>query len=327
VIDRSAGGWLRNRILGERWSRFRLPSRPSAFPQVRTAVVTDSAAGLPVEWAIEAEREPWFESVPLSIMANDEIFSDGPEASAALGIALAAGRPVRTSRPAPGVFERTYQELEARGFASVASIHLSGALSGTADAARLAAERVGIPVHVLDTRTAGLAQGFAVQAAAVAAAGGEQAEGVLAAARASLDDAQVRFFLPSLEQLRRGGRIGAAASWVGTMLSIKPLLAIHDGQIVPIERIRTTARALPRLLDLSLEDARGRTEPRLAVHFFGNRAEADELAWRLEDALGGEVEIVVSPLPGALAAHTGLGVLAIVVASRTTGGTIGASPR
>jgi DegV family protein with EDD domain len=303
----------RHRLLAERWARFRLLARQSAAPRVQTAVVTDSAAGLPADWAAQAEREPWFETVPLSIMAGDEIFPDGPEAEAALAIALAAGRPVKTSRPAPGTFERVYRGLESRGYSSIVSIHLSGALSGTADAARLAGERAGIPVHVVDTRTAGLAEGFAVQAAVLAAARGASAEGVLGAVRASLLNAQVRFFLPNLEHLRRGGRIGAAASWVGTVLSIKPLLAIREGQIVPIEKIRTAARALPRLVELSLEDARGRSDPRLAVHYFGNRPEAEVLAGQLKKALGDGAEVIVSPLPGALAAHTGMGVLGIVV--------------
>ncbi len=306
-------GWLRNRFTAERLNRLLPVPRGADAPSVRTAIVTDSAAGLLPEWTEPAEARGWFAVVPLSIMAGDEIFSDGPEAVAALGIALAAGRPVRTSRPAPGLFERVYRELAQAGYGGIVSIHLSGALSGTADAARLAADRVGVPVHVVDTRSAGLAEGFAVQAAAAAAAAGDDADGVLAALRGALEGAEVRFFLPSLEQLRRGGRIGAAASWVGTVLSIKPLLAIRDGQIVPIERIRTSARALPRLRELSVADARRRLSPRLAVHYFGNRGEADELARELSDELGGDADVTVSPLPAVLAAHTGLGVLAIVV--------------
>ncbi|HKU11799.1 MAG TPA: DegV family protein [Sinomonas sp.] len=312
-------GRRRNRPIWDRWGRLRIASRQPVQPKVRTAVVTDSAAGLPAAWLAEAEDAPWFEMVPLSVLAGEEIFADGPEAEAALGIALAAGRPVKTSRPAPGVFERIYRNLESRGFAAVASIHLSGALSGTVDAARLAAEKVGIPVHVLDTRTAGLAQGFAVQSAAAAARAGEAPDAVLTAARRALADAEVRFFLPSLEQLRRGGRIGAAASWVGTMLSIKPLLAIRDGQIVPIERIRTAARAIPRLVELTIRDARTRGEPRLAVHYFGNRSEADAIAGQLRQALGGDADVVVSPLPGSLAAHTGVGVLGVVVTGTRQG--------
>lgn len=319
-----AARWLSDRSLRERLGRLRLSVlRPTAPPRVRTAVVTDSACGLPPEWLAVADAEPWFEVVPLSVLAGDEIYLDGPEAEAALGIALAAGRSVKTSRPAPGVFERTYRRLEAEGFEAIVSVHLSGALSGTADAARLAAERVGVQVEILDTRTAGLAQGFAVQAAFLAASTGQDANAVLAAAREMLDGAEVRFFLPSLEQLRRGGRIGAAASWVGAMLSIRPLLAVQDGRIVPIERIRTSARALPRLRELCLNDARKRSNPRLAVHYFGNRSEAQALARDLVEALnagaeGGarDAEVVVTPLPAVLAAHTGLGVLAVVVAGR-----------
>lgn len=319
-----AVGWLSDRFLRERLGRLRLSVlRPPTPRRVRTAVVTDSACGLPPEWIAAAEAEPWFEVVPLSVMAGDEIYLDGPEAEAALAVALAAGRPVKTSRPAPGVFERVYRRLEAEGYGAIVSVHLSGALSGTAEAARLGAERVGVPVEVVDTRTAGLAQGFAVQAAFLAASTGEGPEGVLAAARESLDGAEVRFFLPSLEQLRRGGRIGAAASWVGMMLSIRPLLAVQDGRIVPLERIRTSARALPRLRELSIGDARNRMNPRLAVHYFGNRPEAETLARELIEGLksGGEAsisdaDVVVTPLPAVLAAHTGLGVLAIVVTGR-----------
>lgn len=315
MSERPGAWWLRERFLRERLGRFRLPAlRSPGAPKVRTAVVTDSACGLPSGWLAAAEAEPWFGVVPLAVMAGDEIYPDGPEAEGALGIALAAGQPVKTSRPAPGVFERVYRRLESAGFEAIVSIHLSGALSGTADAARLAGERVGVRVEVLDTRMAGLAQGFAVQAACLAAAQGLEAPEVVAAACRLLDGAEIRFFLPSLEQLRRGGRIGAAASWVGTMLSIRPLLAIHEGRIVPLERIRTSARAVPRLLDLSIADARRRSDARLGVHYFGNRSEAEELARQLAEKLPRHADVVVTPLPAVLAAHTGLGVLAIAVA-------------
>ena len=175
--------WLSDRFLRERLGRLRLSAlRPAGASRVRTAVVTDSACGLPREWLAAAEAEPWFEAVPLSVMAGDEIYPDGPEAEAALGIALAAGRAVKTSRPAPGVFEQAYRRLEAEGFEAIISIHLSGALSGTADAARLAAARVSVPVEILDTRTAALAQGFAVQAAFLAASMGQDPKGVAGAA-------------------------------------------------------------------------------------------------------------------------------------------------
>ena len=310
-----AWAWLR-RGLG------RLRPAPAPVPPPRTAIVTDSAAALPPAWAEEFARLGCFASVTLPVMAGDEIFTEGQDVDLALSLALAAGRPVRTSRPSPGQFERVYRSFEAAGFEGVVSLHLSGALSGTADAARLAAERVAIPVEVVDSRTAGMALGFAVRDAAHAAAGGADTASVLAAAHARLAGPEALFYVPSLEQLRRGGRIGAAASLIGTMLAIKPILTLQDGLIVPLERVRTAARALTRLRELALERyaEHGSHGSEVAVHYFGNAGEAEEFAAGLADAAGLPAEgIIVSPLPAVLAAHTGLGVLAVVVSPRAAG--------
>lgn len=311
--DLPALAWLRRR-----WGRLRpgaLPAGPS-LQRPRVAVVTDSAAALPDDWTAEFERAGCFASVVLPVMAGEEIFTDGADADTALSLALAAGRQVRTSRPAPGQFERAYRGFEAAGFEAVVSLHLSGKLSGTADAARLAAARVGIPVEVVDSQTAGMALGFAVRGAVLAAARGGAAEAVRTAAAERLAGAEVLFYVPSLEQLRRGGRIGAAASLVGTMLSIKPILTLRDGLIVPLERIRTAAKAIPRLRELAVSRASSLQAPALAVHYFGNRGEAEQFAAGLAHDLGLVADdVVLSPLPAVLAAHTGLGVLAVVVAT------------
>ena len=304
-----AWAWLR-RGLGR--LRPAPPPVPAARP--RTAVVTDSAAALPAAWSEEFARVGCFASVTLPVMAGDEIFTEGQDVDTALGLALAAGRPVRTSRPSPGQFERAYRSFEAAGFEGVVSLHLSGGLSGTADAARLAAERVGIPVEVVDSRTAGMALGFAVRDAMTAAADGADLASVRAAALARIPGSEALFYVPSLEQLRRGGRIGAAASLIGTMLAIKPILTLQDGLIVPLERVRTAARAVTRLRELALERCAGAGTPDVAVHYFGNAEEAEDFAAGLAGAAGRSAgEIVVSPLPAVLAAHTGLGVLAVVV--------------
>ncbi|BCT76314.1 DegV domain-containing protein [Sinomonas cyclohexanicum] len=314
AADLPAIAWLKRR-----WGRLRpgpAPAgQPPSPPQPRVAVVTDSSAALPEEWTAEFEHAGCFASVVLPVMAGDEIFTDGDDADTALSIALAAGRPVRTSRPAPGQFERVYRGFEQAGFDGIVSLHLSGKLSGTADAARVAAERVGLPVDVVDSRTAGMALGFAVRAAVRAAAEGADAATVRAAALRGLTGAEVFFYVPSLEQLRRGGRIGAAASLVGTVLAIKPILCVRDGLIVPLERIRTAARAVPRLRELAVQAARGRRTPALAVHYFGNRGEAERFAADVAGDLGLPTDdVALSPMPAVLAAHTGLGVLAVIVA-------------
>ena len=198
---------------------------------------------------------------------------------------------------------------------SVVSVHISGELSGTADSARLAAARVDFPVEVVDSRTVGMAQGMGVQAAVAAAADGRTAADVRDFTEQRLARTKVYFYVPSLEQLRRGGRIGAAASLWGTMLSIKPILAVEDGKVVPLEKVRSAAKAIARLKEIVVADAAARPEgqARLAVHHFGNPAEAEQLAAQLADAVPGCAPVQISALPAVLAAHAGLGVLAVIV--------------
>ena len=143
---------------------------------------------------------------------------------------------------------------------------------------------------------------------------------MLAFAQDRLDRTKVYFYVPSLEQLRRGGRIGAAASLWGTMFSIKPILAVEDGRIIPLEKVRSAARAIARLEEIVAADASARPagQARLAVHHFGNQAEAEELARRLAAALPACPPAQISALPAVLAAHAGLGVLAVIVGEGST---------
>lgn len=322
--DREPPGWP---WLRERLVRLRQATRPGAVPEavpaavVRTAVVTDSAAALPADWVQAFTADGRLTVVPMPVMVGAEIYGEGEDdITATIAVALASGTPVKTSRPSPGQFEQAYLAALKRGFDSVVSIHISGELSGTADSARLAAGRVGIPVEVLDSRTVGMAQGMGVQSAVVAAADGRNAQEVRTFAEERLARTKVYFYVPSLEQLRRGGRIGAAASLWGTMFSIKPLLAVDGGKIVPLERIRSAAKAIARLEEIVAVDAASRPpgQARLAVHHFGNPAEAEQLAARLAVLLPDSPPAQISALPAVLAAHAGLGVLAVIVGVSST---------
>ncbi|TLM73509.1 DegV family protein [Pseudarthrobacter sp. NamB4] len=312
----AAWAWFRARITG-------LRSAPkSGAAVVRTAVVTDSAAALPREWVAALSGDGVLTVIPMPVMVGEEIYGEGEDdISETIALALASGTPVKTSRPSPGQFEQAYRTARRRGFEAVVSVQISGELSGTADAARLAAARVDIPVEVVDSRTVGMAQGLAVQAGVRAAAGGGGAAAVAAAAASQAARTNVYFYVPSLEQLRRGGRIGAAASLLGTMLSIKPILALDGGRIVPLEKVRSTARAVSRLEEIVAADASARpaSAVRLAVHHFGNPEEAAGLAGRLAAALPGCPPAQISSLPAVLAAHAGLGVLAVIVGEEPTG--------
>jgi DegV family protein with EDD domain len=271
---------------------------------------------LPAEWVAEFSADGRLAVIPMPVMVGEEIYGEGEDdITQTIALALAAGTSVRTSRPSPGQFEQAFLAAERRGYQAVVSIHISGGLSGTADAARLAAGRVGIPVEVLDSGTVGMAQGMGVQAAVVAAATGLDAAAVRTVAEEQLARTKVYFYVPSLEQLRRGGRIGAAASLLGTMFAIKPILAVDGGKIVPLEKVRSAARAVARLEEIAAADAASRPDgqARLAVHHFGNPAEAEGLARRLAGALPRCPRAQISSLPAVLAAHAGLGVLAVIV--------------
>ncbi|MEW1948249.1 DegV family protein [Pseudarthrobacter sp902506025] len=317
----AAWPWVRARLSGLRPAARPGTRRPGASPVARTAVVTDSAAALPADYVAGLPRDGILTVTPMPVMVGAEIYGEGEDdILETIAVALAAGTPVKTSRPSPGQFEQAYRAAELRGYEAIVSVHISGGLSGTADAARLAAARVGIPVDVVDTGTVGMAQGMAVRAAVEAASAGGDRSAVAGAATAQAARTKVFFYVPTLEQLRRGGRIGAAASLLGTMLAIKPILAVDGGRIVPLEKVRSGARAVARLEEIVVAEAEAHPGDSvvLAVHHFGNPEEAESLAVRLEAALPQCPPAQISSLPAVLAAHAGLGVLAVIV-GRTTG--------
>ncbi|BCW67205.1 DegV domain-containing protein [Arthrobacter sp. NicSoilB4] len=324
--DPAGWPWLKERLSGLRQAtrpELVRGTGPGAVPAavVRTAVVTDSAAALPADWVRGLAADGLLTVVPMPVMVGSEIYGEGEDDIAdTIAVALASGKPVKTSRPSPGQFEQAYLAARRHGYESVVSIHISGELSGTADSARIAAARVGFPVEVLDSRTVGMAQGMGVQAAVAAAADGLTAGEVREFAEQRLARTRVYFYVPSLEQLRRGGRIGAAASLWGTMLAIKPILAVEDGRVVPLEKVRSAAKAIARLKEIVVADAAARSggQARLAVHHFGNPAEAGQLAAELAAAVPGCAPIQISALPAVLAAHAGLGVLAVIVGENST---------
>ena len=127
--------------------------------------------------------------------------------------------------------------------------------------------------------------------------------------------ASVFFYVDTLEYLRRGGRIGPAAKLLGSALAVKPLLHLVDGRITPLEKVRTTSKAIARLEEIAVERATGQVAD-LAVHHLANEARARVLAARLRERLPEAGEIVVGEVGAVVGAHVGPGMLAVVVAPR-----------
>jgi DegV family protein with EDD domain len=281
------------------------------------AVVTDSTAYLPPRLA----SEHGISVVPLRVTLGRRLGKDSVDLGPAeVTEALAdPSAPVGTSRPAPAEFVARYRALLDDGVAEVVSVHLSRRLSGTWEAARIAADEVDpTRVRVVDSRSTGMGLGFAALAAARAAAAGRAGREVERAAAEVAARTRVFFCVNSLEHLRRGGRIGAAAAWLGTALSVKPVLHVADGLIEPLEKVRTAARAAARLVELAARAA-GSGPAELAVHHLGAADRARELARRLAERLPAAQPCVVSEVGAVIGAHAGPGLLGVVVVPSADG--------
>ena len=276
----------------------------------RVVVVTDSTAYLPDGLADELSVRV----VPLQVVLGGRSGAEGSEVTPAqVASALAAWVPVSTSRPTPAEFAAVYRAALAGGAPGVVSLHLSRELSGTWDSARLAAAEVGAEsVRVVDSRSAAMGLGFAVLAAAQAAAAGGGPEEVYAAAVGTAERTTTLFYVDTLEHLRRGGRIGAAQALLGTALSVKPILHVREGRIVPLEKVRTVSKGIARLEALAVAAADGGPAD-VAVHHLAAAQRAALLAERLRTRLPQVGQFYASEVGAVVGAHVGPGVLGVVV--------------
>ncbi|MGB9378118.1 MAG: DegV family protein [Mycobacteriales bacterium] len=277
------------------------------------AVVTDSTSYLPAGVA----ESGGIRVVPLHVLIGGRSGAEGADVTPqdVANALLDRHTKVTTSRPTPADFTAAYDEALAAGATAIVSIHMSAELSGTFQSASLAAEDCPAPVRVLDSRSTAMGLGFAVMAAADAAAAGRSVDDVYTAAQECCERTTMLFFVDTLEYLRRGGRIGATTALLGTALSVKPILHVADGSIVLLEKVRTGARGMTRLADLAVQAA-GDGPVDVAVHFLGRDDRAAELSDRLKARLPHLQRMLVSELGAAVGAHVGPGVVGAVVVRR-----------
>jgi len=288
---------------------------------VSVAIVTDSTASLPGDLV----ARHGIEVVPLHVVLGGQQHSEGVDITTAeVAAALRKLTAVSTSRPSPQALLDAYESAAAGGADAVVSVHISSDMSGTVGSATLAASQSPIPVEVVDSRSVGMAMGYAVVSAAEAASRGLDAKAVAAIASSRARSATVIFYVDTLEHLRRGGRIGAASALLGSALAIKPLLALSDGQISPIEKVRTAARALSRLEELALRalDAAGEAGVDIAVHHLDSLTRAGDLAERLRARVPPSATVLLVELGAVVGAHVGPGTIAVAVSPRPGGGQV-----
>lgn len=269
-------------------------------------VVTDSACDLPQALADELG----IEIVPLSIRFGEETFVDRQDLSPAQFWAKVAGSPVlpETAAPSPGAFEEAFRKLAADGADGIVCVTLSSALSATYQAAVLGAKAVDgvVPVRVVDSQSVSLGQGLMAVAAARL---GKQGKGLDDCAGAALDlvpRTRVYGALDTLENLKKGGRVGSAQALLGSMLSIKPIIEVADGKVEPESKQRTRSKSLRYLVEKVKQFPR--VEDLAVMH--GDAPDLDELL----DMLGSVYprdDIIVGQIGAVIGAHGGPRVIGV----------------
>lgn len=274
-------------------------------------IVTDSTADLPMETA----RALGITVVPLTVFFGEEAYLDGVELdNAGFYIKLAASKDLpRTSQPSPAAFEEAFHDLIDEGADAILSIHLSSKLSGTYQSACTARDALlesssKVPIIVIDSKSVSVGMNYAIEHAARQAKEGKSLEELQAFVEDTLSRSKILAVLDTLEFVRRGGRIGGASAMLGNMLSFKPIISLQDGEVVPVERPRTRAKAYARVAQLLEEMGR--------LEYVAIAQSNEEVGQQLGDALKSthpDNKVPIYQLGAVLGTHTGPGTAAVAV--------------
>jgi len=277
---------------------------------VVVTVVTDSSARLDPD---DLERYG-IRQVPLHVLVDGADLRDSVDQVA---YDVHAHAHVTTAGATPADLTEAYrQALADSGGDGVVAVHLSAALSSTFSSAIGAAREFGPAVRVVNSRSAAAGVGFVALAAARAAAAGADLDAVEAAARAEVPHGHAFIVVHRLDNLRRSGRIGTAASWLGTALSLKPLLCLDvDGRLVLSQRIRTVSKAHAALVE-AVADVVGDRSATIVVHHVDNRNGAADVRAALVARLP-QVEVLpITDMGPVLSVHVGGGAVGVCVTVR-----------
>lgn len=269
-------------------------------------IITDSSCDLPNEVATGLN----INIVPLSIRFGNDEFVDRRDLTTEQFWQRCQGSDTlpETAAPSPGAFEQAYRSAMDANATAVIVITISSDLSATMEAALSAARAVGpeVDIRVIDSRTVSLGLGNLARQAAEAARTGADAQTIEDAVRESLQRTRVHAALDTLDNLKKGGRIGAAQSLLGSLLSIKPLIEVRDGIVVPAGKQRTRTRALNHLIELvSSQDS---TIQNLAV-LHAACDDVDQLVSALAPLV--DHEILVGQVGPVVGSHAGIGTIGV----------------
>jgi len=266
-------------------------------------IVTDSTADL----TKEQQQAAGITVVPLNVHFGDQVFRDHVDLTADefFRRLKASAQLPRTSQPSVGLFEEAYRTLRENG-GEIVSVHLSSKVSGTYNSALMAAKAVDEQaIEVVDSLSTSMALGFmALEGARLARAGRDRAT-IAERLRALVPKARVICVVDTLTYLERGGRIGKARALLGSLLNVKPILQLKDGEVVPIGRARGRPQALNKLVELLERDGH---VSQLAIMHGAAQADAEQLRERVAASYPG-LDILLTEIGAVLGTHTGPGVI------------------
>lgn len=274
----------------------------------RIAIVTDSTSDLPAD-LIQANN---IRVVPLNLIMGDKTWRDGVDIDPPTFYKLLASSPdfPSTSQPNVAAFQSLFVEL-GEEFDGIVAVLLSSDLSGTVESAQLAAANLpDVLIKVIDTRGVTASLGLIVLAAARAAAEGKDIETVAQVVRDLIDKTHIFFIVDTLEYLHRGGRIGSAAKLLGSVLNMKPILAIENGVVEPLSRVRTKRKALAAVQEMVQDRVGAGSSIHMNVFHVAAPEEAVKFGQTLEQQFQ-PVEMVLSECGPVIGAHVGPGTVGV----------------
>jgi DegV family protein with EDD domain len=266
-------------------------------------IVTDSTADL----TQEQQQAAGITVVPLNVHFGDQVFRDHVDLTTDEFFRRLKASPQlpRTSQPSVGAFEETFRKLRESGD-EIVSVHLSSKVSGTFNSALMAAQAVDKDwIEVVDSLSTSMALGFIALEGANLARAGRDRKAVAERLRSLVPKARVICVVDTLTYLERGGRIGKARALLGSLLNVKPILQLKDGEVVPLGRARGRPQALSRLVELLARDGQVK---QLAIMHGGAQADAEQLRERVASSYPG-LDILLTETGAVLGTHTGPGVI------------------
>ena len=285
---------------------------------MKIAVVTDSGTG----WTKVQTEERGLFYLPLQVKCGDDEFLDGIDITVnELYARLKNGEMPTASMPPLGQVEALFAELKESGYEYVIAVPLSAGISSTASMIEAAAKRAELPITLVDPYTTVNAQGYLAECAFVLAKQGVEPAEIERRLKASVESANTLLVPDDLMHLKRGGRLTPLAATLGSMLKIKPILQLNvstGGKVDVLDKVRTMSKALSRMVDVAKEDGFDAATYKLRLLDSGGGDSVAQLQQLLEETFPG-CKIERSTICPVIAAHTGLGVVAIQYQKKVEG--------